>query len=158
MTIKVEVGKYYRTREGLKVGPMSKPVWRGLVNDPEGELWNESDGVHGDRDSRTSVISNVHRKDLIAEWTDEHEDKPKTWGEMSDAEKGALLLGQHNGARIQWLGIRGWRDVERREFFIDTRAYRIKSEPKFTPDELAEIAEMVAKELCQRILMEKDND
>jgi len=66
--MKIEAGKYYRTRDGRKVGPMnmtaSKPGtdrWRGKMGDGE-SFWHD-DGTHwSGRESKT---------DLIAEWTDE---------------------------------------------------------------------------------------
>lgn len=58
-------------------------------------------------------------------------DTPKTWGEMSDAEKGELLLAAHEGKVIeccQWPDY-GWDEVEQPQF-DDTSAYRIKPQPK----------------------------
>lgn len=59
-------------------------------------------------------------------------DTPKTWGDMTDAEKGALLLADLRGIPIQckmedveWFG-----GVSRKWCWIDNCAYRIKPEPK----------------------------
>ena len=53
-------------------------------------------------------------------------DQPKLWREMSDAEKGALLLAHHQGEAIQ---LRhkggGWFEVEE-PAFASTLAYRVK--------------------------------
>ena len=63
------------------------------------------------------------------------DDRPKTWGEMSDAEKGALLLAQFKGETVQYRffpqaqGCTGWRDVNE-PMFNSQHAYRIKPEPK----------------------------
>jgi len=67
--MKIEAGKYYKTRDGRKVGPMAKTKWpkimRGCIF-----LFNKSDGTHGDRDDSNPVIFNDPNLDLIAEWTD----------------------------------------------------------------------------------------
>lgn len=53
-------------------------------------------------------------------------DKPKTWSQMSDAEKGALLLAHHDGKSIQnWTN--GWRDCY--PIWDVNNAYRVKPEP-----------------------------
>lgn len=64
MTIKIEAGKYYRTRDGRKVGPIEQNgfaelhIWREKLGD--GNSWRY-DGGHNSEPSQ----------DLIAEWTDE---------------------------------------------------------------------------------------
>jgi hypothetical protein len=56
-------------------------------------------------------------------------DTPNTWGEMTDAEKGALLLAAHEGKVIE-----GW-DIHLNEWrliipeWFDIRAYRVRPEP-----------------------------
>lgn len=71
MSIKLEAGKFYRTRDGRKVGPMRKWDFEpGLFDcaDMDGEYWSENGfnadgpdgGIIGDREI-----------DLIAEWADE---------------------------------------------------------------------------------------
>lgn len=65
-TLQIEAGKYYRTRDGRKVGPMEKwdlGVWHVAEGSFSGGLW-KSDGTawyNGSSDS----------PDLIAEWVDE---------------------------------------------------------------------------------------
>ena len=63
MTVKIEIGKYYRTRSGLKVGPISRYnalehpyIWR-----PAGWLWTEN----GER------YAGQEEHDIIAEWADD---------------------------------------------------------------------------------------
>lgn len=58
----------------------------------------------------------------------EEPDTPKTWGEMTDAEKGALLLAHHEGKVIQ-LKSRGGSWDEACPSWVDDIAYRIKPEP-----------------------------
>jgi hypothetical protein len=79
--------------------------------------------------------------DIIAEYTEPQEDDvtdkpktkdhPKTFGEMTDAEQGALLLAHHRGQRIEaFYGGRWWCGVKD-PFFKNMRAYRIgPPEPK----------------------------
>lgn len=164
--MKIEAGKYYKTRDGSKVGPMVEKKSYG-----NGELYfackrtglcyqNGNNGMHG-----TSAVKRNEDDDLVSEWVDEptqetgtlaeldvkpgdvvkwngsdspytaqempnpndkrklwakndwgwigddarcriisratQPDKPKTWGEMTDAEKGALLLAYHEGKEIE---------------------------------------------------------
>lgn len=84
--MKIEEGKYYRTRDGRKVGPM---VYEHRISHPWAEAGSES--VYIWREDGTSIFD----PDIIAEWTDETE--PTPWKDMPDAEKG----------RCCWLGIVG---------------------------------------------------
>jgi len=125
-TLQIEVGKYYRTRDGRKVGPMVGRDFKwvdgqGGSTDPE---WNR-DGTH--RSGFTTYAD-----ELIAEWTD----PPKTWGEMTDAEKGALLLAEFNGVPLEQKGKvivggeRLFRWAPKQDgCWLGSFAYRIKPEP-----------------------------
>lgn len=57
-------------------------------------------------------------------------DTPKIWGEMTDAEKGAMLLAHHEGKVIQCLYHKcdGWVDIGDPIWAFEGR-YRIKPEP-----------------------------
>ena len=59
------------------------------------------------------------------------EDQPKTWGEMTPEEKGALLLAKHEGKTIQtkWANESCWVDSNWVAFNCDTLQYRVKPEP-----------------------------
>ena len=60
------------------------------------------------------------------------DDTPKLWRDMTDGEKGALLLADHKGAAIHvWEPIaEAWRPLDFGEFmFLDDKAYRVKPEP-----------------------------
>jgi hypothetical protein len=69
--MKIEVGKYYRTRDGRKVGPMEKwsnsaphcwrQVGRSIFYNEGGDIWDDNGG---------SEYFGEHGH-LIAEWTDE---------------------------------------------------------------------------------------
>lgn len=60
-------------------------------------------------------------------------DAPKTWGEMTDAEKGALLLAAHEGKVIQVLcwdhDGEGW-NAKPTAIWNPDRTYRVRPEPK----------------------------
>lgn len=81
-TLKIKAGRFYKTRDGRKVGPMS--AWHGLgsgeyhwtnVDDPEkGRLWRE-DGTSGRL---------MPEHDLIAEWIDEPVAKASTTKPSND--------------------------------------------------------------------------
>jgi hypothetical protein len=58
-----------------------------------------------------------------------HADDPKTWGEMTDAEKGALLLAHHEGKLIEAYTSDGWRKVSNNIGFSGMK-YRVRPEPK----------------------------
>lgn len=90
MTVRPEKGKFYKTRDGQKAGPMSLDgsVAHGVVNG-ELRMWYSNGSYHSGEE---------HHLDLVAEWTDE----PKTLGEMSDEEASALWLAWRRGETIQY--------------------------------------------------------
>jgi len=68
MTLQIEAGKFYRTRDGHKVGPMG--IWcRDYFDAPteafDGDYWC-ADGTNGEKCSGQDP-----QLDLVAEWTDE---------------------------------------------------------------------------------------
>lgn len=78
--MQLEVGKYYRTRDGRKVGPMEKVNvrgWSGFSDEEYGHIF-QKDGTHGDGDDHFSCIANECELDLIAEWTDEQPQTTQT--------------------------------------------------------------------------------
>ena len=129
--MKIEAGKCYRTRDGRKIGPMLLGnINNGLIDMiGSSRVW-EFDGSH--RKSCLQFMSGCD--DLVSEWTDEPtEDKPKTWGEMSDAEKGALLLAFHNGEEVEVECTpfpAGWEPAHLTGLCRDHCSYRIKPTPK----------------------------
>ena len=122
--MKIEQGKFYRTRDGRKVGPMegytSKWV-SGFDNTFDKEWRNDGTNLGTMYGGMTSA------DDLIEEWVE----TPKTWSEMTDAEKGALLLAEHEGKDIECFQktLNDWVAVNYPMFNPDI-AYRVKSEPK----------------------------
>ncbi len=58
---------------------------------------------------------------------------PRTWGELNDAEKGALLLAYHEGKTIQCkrtIKPKEWTDLKQKPTWSPPLFYRIKPEPK----------------------------
>jgi hypothetical protein len=127
--MKIEEGKFYRSRDGRKVGPMV-PV----QCDSYDEEWEWTDAPNGIPETYKRLWINDGRNeehgeselDLIAEWSEE---PPKLWRDMTPEEKGALLLAHHEGKMIEtwfrgaWIGKGhgGWGKEN---------AYRIRPEPK----------------------------
>lgn len=55
---------------------------------------------------------------------------PKPFGEMTDAEKGALLLAKHEGKRVEYMeSSLGWLPIPKHAEPLGWRAYRIAPEP-----------------------------
>lgn len=107
MSIQVEEGKFYRTRDGRKAGPMTRvadsapysPPWI-WTNAPRGQprfgllppdyLWRD-DGTEA------WMLHTESPHDLIAEWVDEY----PVWRDMTPEWKGAILLAFHEGKTIE---------------------------------------------------------
>ena len=122
--ITIEAGKYYKTRDGRKVGPMEGVCFKWVegaagVTDPE---W--------DNDGSYRYGYTTRCDDLIAEWTDTPTDTTPTWGEMTDAEKGAMLLARFEGKELEYYGngMNVWYK-DHGFCFMRNFAYRIKPEP-----------------------------
>jgi hypothetical protein len=132
--MEIEAGKYYRTRVGQKVGPARKNR-NGNCTYP----WSvpHNGGFHAYTSKGKSCLLGGD-DDIVAEWVDEKDDAasstPKTWGEMTDAEKGELLLANLDG-NLQYGTYSfnghpgGWND-KCNWFFDEKSYYRIKPEPK----------------------------
>ena len=130
MTLQIEAGKYYKTRDGRKVGPViptpndAWPFWCNYELTRTGKIYFRWNGAS--QDGEDVYDSDL---DLIAEWTD----TPSTWGELTDAEKGALLLAEYEGGNFT-LQYRHdpsdtWGEKHIRDGFGDDVTYRIKPEP-----------------------------
>lgn len=64
--LKIEAGKFYRTRDGRKVGPMEDQGWQ------DGEPWTTNDTMrYWSNDGTRADGSHYESDDLIAEWVDE---------------------------------------------------------------------------------------
>ena len=132
--MKIEDGKYYRTRDGRKVGPMVEEYprwsdWPFEVRNQDGDypisvcLWKD-DGA----------CDEGSQYDLVAEWTDTQSttstpSTKKLWCHMTPEEKGALLLAHHEGKVIQALVGGAWMKVAKQPPWSTRCAYRVKPEP-----------------------------
>lgn len=113
-TLKLEAGKYYRTRDGRKVGPMrhTDEYWFGdVVDGPHGKAFLP-DGNHGNE-----FISNQPEFDLIAEWVDEpQENEPVTAATQPKFKVGDVVKfrddypGYARGQKATVIGINIWGD------------------------------------------------
>jgi hypothetical protein len=127
----IEPGKYYCTQNGEKVGPMEESV----AGDPGG-FWGRPHGLYR-KDGTFGFGSTCYCRelDIIAEWSDEETgthngDNPKTWGEMTDAEKGEIAKAYVTGRAIECsVNRRAWHGNPVHPF-ADTFCYRIKPKPK----------------------------
>ena len=63
--MKLEVGKYYKTRDGRKVGPMVETSLHDYRFTTDRENWYLVNGIHAFDDGNIDVNA-----DIIAEWTD----------------------------------------------------------------------------------------
>ena len=139
--MKIEAGKYYRTRDGRKVGPMVEecPRWSDWPFDVRNEDGDRTISVCLWKDDGT--CDEGSRYDLVAEWTDTPSapstpSTKKLWCHMTPEEKGALLLAHHEGKVIQHASTVGW--VGGAALWFDcpekwvpdlNLAYRVKPEP-----------------------------
>ena len=120
--VKIEVGKSYRTRDGRKAVVLDK--YTSDLPYPVLVLVGESESAYFYDEMGNCVAGESSKWDLVAEWVDE----PKTWGEMSPEEKGALLLAELEGKQIQMLLENTWKDVIPQ--WASLRCYRVKPEPE----------------------------
>lgn len=123
--MKLEIGKYYKTRCGTKVGPIK------YAEGPIAETYPYSSWMGTRYETWTENGKNfLHKEsihDLIEEWCDEP--NLKTWQEMTPEEKGALLLAYHEGKTIQ-VSRQGlaW-SVTQNPNWSNDQFYRVKEEP-----------------------------
>lgn len=111
--MEIKVGNSYTTRDGRKAEVLSsnKMGFVGKVGEMS-VTWNEW-GYY-------LSSSDTSKLDLISEWL-------ATWSEISDREKGELLLAHHNGKEIEMYHFGDWVTVDPQ--WASSRAYRIKKEP-----------------------------
>lgn len=112
----VKAGDVARNKEGAKftVGRIGSCVAFGFTTFPGGAV------IDGD----------FYGLDGLSTWEIAYRasDAPKTWGEMTDAEKGALLLANQEGKVIECLSVVNWHECSEVVWDRDC-AYRIKPEP-----------------------------
>jgi len=133
--MKIEVGDTVELNNGEVHG-----VSRMIGDDPDHE--NDLgygpfviDGTKYHQDGRFAdcgYSDTLYVKRIISRATDDtqssQEGEPKLWREMTDAEKGALLLAHHEGKVIERRYFCGWRQVLH-NFWHDDIAYRVKPKP-----------------------------
>lgn len=121
--MKIEQGKFYRTRDGRKVGLLYPSILDDFAwQDRKGNWWTKS-GHH----NLDGPDSNNPDLDIVEEWVE----TPKTWSEMTPEEKGALLLARHEGKEIQFYAKNSsWTDLYQSFNWFHGTAYRVKPEPK----------------------------
>lgn len=126
----IREGGYGRTRDGRKVGP----IWLGRDKDCATYRWTDDPTSRGRWDDE-GEDGNVYAGqesvfDIIAAWRDEPA-APVLWRDMTDAEKGALLLAHHEGKVIDYrlFGGGSWLTIDD-PTFGDVHAYRVRPEPK----------------------------
>lgn len=127
--MQIEAGKYYKTRDGRKVGPMAandNDMWPWIVKGSmprTGFAWKQ-DGIGCSYSPHSEYDTNL---DLIAEWTDTPAE-PKLWRDMTPEEKGALLLAHHEGNVIEgWMYGDKWTPID--ADWSEHNAYRVKPNP-----------------------------
>lgn len=88
-TIKIEAGKFYKTRDGRKVGPVRLKATHGSDGPYRIDgLWNYlENGLVG------SISNGDHKDDLIAEWIDEPVAKASTTKPSNDNAKPKFKVG-----------------------------------------------------------------
>lgn len=131
--MKIEEGKFYKTRDGRKVGPIEENQllddhwpWKSQV-DVEFVGFDKEGRAVGDY-----LIGGMREHlDLIAEWTDEP-DTPKTWGEMTDAEQRDVSHAAMKGKTIELdAGSFDWAEWDgQTPLCLVHQPIRIKPEPK----------------------------
>jgi len=87
------------------------------------------DEVRYHKDGRFGCQGFEHHLSVMCVIARASDDTPKLWRDMTDGEKGALLLADHKGAAIHvWEPIaEAWRPLDFGEFmFQDDRAYRVE--------------------------------
>lgn len=132
--IKLEAGKYYKTRDGRKVGPMRRDPDLYVIWDCM-EMYPEDDDYHWFGDGRRGHASCDDCIDLIAEWPSDDtpaQPEPALWRDMTPEQKGVLLLAAHEGKVIEC-----WHHSDTPEYWAevdpswaDNCAYRIRPDPK----------------------------
>lgn len=73
MTLQLEEGKFYLTRDGRKVGPVERSDLAGQQVGKRGEAypWHWDDVTFTDDGRCAFDVTELSRDDLVAEWTDE---------------------------------------------------------------------------------------
>jgi hypothetical protein len=123
--MKIEEGKFYRTRDGQKVGPMVFNRKKSLYP------WMCQSSRHTFTDEgRFSHMAGDSILDLVAEWTEEL-DTPKLWRDMTPEEKGAFWVKVYRGdvVELSWDKIYWQVDKKFNPSMFPNVYYRIRPVP-----------------------------
>ncbi len=126
--MKIESGKFYKTRYGQKVGPMKQPPVTRIAGfnwaDPENAAWRGAMW----RDDGTFAIEPVEdARDIIAEWSEPMDLTSITtpFGFLDDATREALKA--HGGPYEFFTGDGTWADID--PLWNQNAVYRVKLQP-----------------------------
>ena len=119
MTINLENGKYYELNNGAV---KQCKYYSGCYM--LGQGYYSKTGIHNHyaADHPLSVKREVETGTLAS-------DTPTLFRDMTDAEKGALLLAEFNGEVIQTYNVVEWFDITGECHFCDDAAHRVKPKP-----------------------------
>jgi hypothetical protein len=123
--LKIEKGKFYRTRDGRKVGPM-RDFWDSgfFVKHGDGQVW--------ERDGSTRAICKMPvGLEIVAEWTDEPEIDltaiTTPFGLLPEEVQRALQQCRH--AIEYWCWSEGWVGLSSEPSWVPYTVYRAKPQP-----------------------------
>ena len=131
MTLKIDAGKFYRTRDGRKVGPMR--IYE--VEDETFDVFDDGDhwGLNGLHAEGDPDFGHDPCQDLIAEWTDataiDLTAITTPFGLLDEATQAALKA---HGGPYEAYFYRGWGACE--PGFTTSTAYRVAT--TYTPDDV----------------------
>ena len=127
--MKLEEGKYYRTADGKKVGPVRiKETWLPT----KWALWSDGKNAY---EVVGLLAEDALSTEIISEWVDHYhvfdrsDFRPKIWRDMTSEEKGALLLAEHEGKVIECWNVEEWCAIDV-PYWFDDCAYRVRPEPE----------------------------
>lgn len=137
--IKLEVGKYYRTRDGNKIGPMSLDrdcLFMADLKNSFGKnkerIWYVENGRWIYSDAKKYIKGCFDGYDIVAEWNEEpmYNKKYRPWKDLTNEEKGALLLAHYEGKVVEFYDIDRWVNLIHIDvIWGDNDIYRIRPEP-----------------------------
>lgn len=96
--MQIEAGRFYRTRGGQKVGPIT---WFDAKAHDDGGFWKEPNGISWFKDGRFTHVNGDASLDLIAEWTDEPTGPVRIVTVPASTRK-EIVPGTHDRVRVGW--------------------------------------------------------
>jgi hypothetical protein len=127
--MKIEEGKYYKTRDGRKVGPMFDNS--DEYNDPF--VWSDGNGGCWAHDGEDGLacgrIGTPTPGDCVAEFIDVYTIPTMPFGLLTPEQQQALR--DHDG-EIEYFSHHGWDGLDPE--WITTSTYRAKPKPALVPD------------------------